>query len=132
VATNIVGDIASGIKGAVNKVLSQVESWINAGLNAADAAAGPFINFGSISLPRLHGGGVAPGAATDEVLAILRGREVVFTPEQLAAMAHAGFGQAQHSGALVNVEHAEFHDELDVETFAKVAAGILQAEGLAA
>lgn len=128
VATNIIGDIASGIKGAVNTVLSKVESFINAGLDAADKAAGPFINFGHINLPRLHGGGVAPGRPGQESLAVLEGGETVFTRDQLRALASVGFG----GGSLVSVGELHLHDALDVETFARVAAGVLQAEGLAA
>lgn len=89
VATNIVGDIASGIRRAVNGVLASVEGWINAGLNAADAAAGPFINFGAIHLPRFHSGGIYR-SPNGEGLAILRDREGVFTPEQMAAMGGTG------------------------------------------
>lgn len=127
VAANIVGDIASGIKGAVNTILAQVERFINAGLNAADAAAGPFINFGSISLPRLHSGGAIP-PSVNETLAVLRGGEVVFTPEQMEALGRAGFG----GGPAIAVENLHVHDPLTVEAFVATAAGALAHEGIAA
>lgn len=99
VATSIVGDIASGLKGAINGILDKLEGWINEGLDAADKAAGPFINFGSIHLPRFHGGGVAgtegtswgaaSGLRSGEIAAILQRGEVVFTPGQLNALGSA-------------------------------------------
>jgi phage-related protein len=92
------------------------------------------IGGGSLSLPDLptfHKGGVA----TDDVLAILRGNESVFTPEQLRALADAGFGgwgRAGAAGPLINVEALYVSDEVDVQMFAKAAAGVLAAEGIAA
>jgi phage-related protein len=93
------------------------------------------IGGGSLSLPDLptfHGGGVVPGLRTDEVLAILRGREAIFTPEQLQALADAGFGRRGGDGPLFVIEHAEFSDPVTVDVFAKAAAGVLAAEGIAA
>lgn len=77
VVGNIVGDITSGLKNAVNRVIRGLERIINQGLDAADSAAGPFINFGSISLPRLHGGGRVPGSLGEEVLTVLTAGEEV-------------------------------------------------------
>lgn len=41
---------------------------------------------GAPQLPKFHNGGVMPGGPHDEGLALLRGREVILTPEQAAAI----------------------------------------------
>lgn len=49
-------------------------------------------------LPKYHSGGTVPGASTTESLAILRGGEVVLTPEQVKAAAKNAMTGAAYAG----------------------------------
>jgi phage-related protein len=80
------------------------------------------------NLPKFHTGGVMPGLSTQEGLAVLRGGEVVFTEDQMKALSAYGFGSS--SGPAVHVEHAHFENELDIESFGRMAGWVLAGQGV--
>lgn len=86
--------IASAFKSAINSI---IKGWNAIEFKVPGFSVGP-VHFGGFTLglpdvPTLHTGGIyrSPGAS-GEGLALLRDREGVFTPEQMAAMGNKGGG----------------------------------------
>lgn len=109
---DIATDFANGLKKVLNDiVIGPIEVALNAGLNAADVAAGPFINFPSIHLPRLlaAGGEVAGfgGPRADNIMAMLSPGEFVINAQayannkDLVQQINSG-GRARGNGMVVN------------------------------
>lgn len=82
----LAGDFASAFASAVKDVINtQVIDRINSTLEFSVDTHIPGIGTIHINppdIPRLHTGGVVPGGRSSEMLAMLQGGEVVFTPDQ--------------------------------------------------
>lgn len=139
--TGVVAGVLNAIVGALESSINLAIRAINSGINALDAALGPFLNFGELSevsfgrigvstgvastgvsggggasgIPVYHGGGIHPGAATSQSLALLRGREMVLTTSQQAALFNAASGGQSRRG--MHVENLHINTREDVDEF---------------
>lgn len=87
---DIAAAVAKAVKGAINALIDKVNSALEFKISVP---FGPDININPPDIPRLHTGGVfRAGTGRTEGLALLEDGETVFQPDQLAALADAGFG----------------------------------------
>ena len=102
VRLSVVDPLIRGLLGAVSNWLAPSFSFpANPNLappSGVIAHAGGIVGEGALRWPRYHAGGLA----SDEVPAILRRREGVFTPEQMAALAPVGSAAPQVTVEVIN------------------------------
>ncbi len=122
--SDIAAAVAKAVKGAINAIIDKVNAAFEFKIGVP---FGPDIHIDPPDIPKLHTGGVfrAPGGRS-EGLALLETGESVFQPDQLAALAAAGFNRG--SGA-----PTELHVHLHMQPGADMAEAGRQAwEALAA
>lgn len=90
----------AGIKSLINTAVDQINQAIPNSIDIKIRGVGVSFNLPDNPVPKLHGGGVVPGPPTKELMYLLRGRETVFTEDQMSALGRVISRASQSAGAM--------------------------------